>query len=253
MNKYAGLFITVSLITLMSGLIHAEVKPTVFKVGEKLDFKVYFEFILGGDATMEVKNVEKVNGRPCYHFVSTAKSTPTVDFFYKVRDKVQSWRDVKLGISRQFEKNLREGGYRFHKSFDYLLEDSIYVVENHLSRSEPETLEIIQPFQDVLSSFYYVRERDLIPGEVVTVFLEDDKKQYEVWVHVLRKETVEVPAGTFDCVVAEPRLKSAGLFRAEGTMQIWLTDDEKHMPVLMKSKLYFGRVWAKLHKYRLKD
>lgn len=220
-----------------------------FLPGERLEFNIYFEFVLGGHASMEVEGIEEVNGFSCYHIVSQARSTKTVDFFYKVRDKVESWRDIDGHFSRKFSKKPREGKHKYDRSVEYFPEDSVAYARDRKRDFATDTLIVLKHVQDVLSSFYETRTRELFVGDTLEMPLEDDGKQYEVLVLVKRKETVEVNAGKLDCIVVEPTLKTSGLFRAEGQMEIWLTDDQYHMPVLMKSKLYFGRVWAKLEKY----
>jgi len=221
-----------------------------FSPGEKLDFKVYFEFILGGDATMEVAPLEEVNGRLCYRFTSTARSTRTVDKFYKVRDRIESWREIDGGSSRRYFKQLREGKWVDDKVVEYFQEDSLALLQKKAG-APIDTLRLTPPVQDVLSAFYYFRECSLTVGQSVRIPLHDIDKQYILEVRALRKERIEVPAGTFDCIVVEPLLKSSGIFRREGSLHIWLTDDHRRMPVLMQSKLYFGRVWAKLVDYKL--
>jgi len=226
------------------------VDPRAYQLGERLDFDVYLEFVQGGTARMEVAGLEDIDGKPCYHFVSTAISSRTVDRFYKVRDRVESWRDAEGGFTRLYKKVLREGRYRCNKKVEYYPEKSAARMFRKAD-AEPEALQIKGSVQDVLSALYDVRTRKLKVGEPVFVELHDIDKQYTLQVDVLSRETVEVPAGRFDCIVVEPRLTSAGLFRREGVIQVWLTDDANHMPVLMKSKLYFGRVWAKLTEFYL--
>jgi hypothetical protein len=223
-----------------------------FTIGERLDFKVYLEFVLGGDATMSVKAIEDVNGHTCIRLASEAHSTPTVDAIYKVRDRVESWRDAGGGFSRRYVKKLREGKYRDDKRVEYSVEDSLAFLFRG-NRDIPETLSVAGEVHDVLTAFYAMRERDLQVGKSEFIDLHDINKRYQLEVKVLRKESVEVPAGRFDCIVVEPELQSAGLFRKEGELQVWLTNDRYRMPVLMKSKLYFGRVWAKLVGYRRGD
>lgn len=253
MNKF------VTMVTLMGWWLgisivspgYAEVKnPNAFLPGERLEFNVYFEFVLGGHASMEVSGLEEINGHPCYHIISKARSTQTVDMFYKVRDQVESWRDSVGNFSRRFSKSLREGKHKYDRQVNYYPERSQAIAFDRKREFKPDTLQLLQPVQDILSAFYEARTHKLEVGQIDKIFIEDDGKQYELFVRVLRREVVEVPAGTFSCLVVEPTLETSGLFRAEGTMEIWLTDDEYQMPVLMKSKLYFGRVWAKLMKYR---
>ena len=61
-------------------------------------------------------------------------------------------------------------------------------------------------------------------------------------VRVLGRETVKTPAGRFKCVVLEPLLKAGGIFKNKGRLVIWLTDDERRMPVMMKSKVAIGSI-----------
>ena len=227
-------------------------KKLPFNVGERLDFKVYFEFILGGHASMSVASIDSIDGHPTFHIVSRAKSTKTVDMFYKVRDRIESWRDVEGGFSRLYIKQLREGKHKVDKRVVYAPVDSAAYLYRG-SSEVPETLSVAGHVQDVLSAFYEMRTRELEVGKSVWIDIHDINKRYDLEVKVLRKEQVEVPAGKFNCLVLEPLLKSSGLFRKEGKLQIWISDDEHRIPVVMKSELYFGAVYARLIGYRLGD
>ncbi len=245
--RILSIILTITIIPLNTFAESATKLP--FKVGERLKFKIYFEFVLGGEARMEVEGVEKIDGHDCLRIVSEAKSTRTVDNFYKVRDKISSWRDIKSGFSRLYTKTTREGKYKDDKKVEYFPEKNRLVLTRKAD-ALPETLELDQPVYDVLAAFYQVRLLNLEVGKSVFIEMHDIDKRYPLEVKVIGLEHVEVPAGNFDCVVIEPMLQSSGIFRKEGSLQIWLTDDEYHMPVLMKSKLYFGRVWAKLSDYK---
>jgi hypothetical protein len=65
-------------------------------------------------------------------------------------------------------------------------------------------------------------------------------------VKVLKKETITVPAGTFDTVMVTPILQSEGIFSREGPVYTWLTDDEKKIPVMVKTRVAVGSVSAVL-------
>ncbi|MFC2150535.1 DUF3108 domain-containing protein [Calditrichota bacterium] len=249
MPKISQLIVSILIVSIPQIVQSAETFSPI-QVGERLDFKVYFEFVLGGDASMSVKKIEKIDGHDCFHFVSEAHSTRTVDMFYKVRDKVESWQDIDEGVSRRYVKHLREGRHKDDKRVEYNPEEAGALVYKGENDGEPDTVKIEGNIQDVLSAFYDVRRYDLEIGKSVNISVHDIDKQYVLEVQVLRKETITVPAGEFECFVVEPLLMSSGIFRKEGNLQIWLTADEYKMPVLMRSKLYFGSVWAKLVGYR---
>jgi hypothetical protein len=69
-------------------------------------------------------------------------------------------------------------------------------------------------------------------------------------VRVLGRQKVKTPAGKFQCVVVEPLLKAGGIFKNKGRLVIWLTDDERRIPVQMKSKVMIGSIKVVLQEIR---
>jgi len=217
-----------------------------FGVGETLVFELKYGFIAAGDAVMMIQELATERGRLCYHIVSVAESKPFFSVFFRVRDVAESYMDVRDLVSLRFEKHIQEGDFR---SDDVALFDQDRHVALYPKRDQLVPLSLAA--QDILSSLYYVRMMDLEVGGSVSIENHADKKNYPLEIQVLRRERVDVPAGTFDCVVVEPKLKGAGLFRHSGRLWVWLTDDERHLPVLMKSKVIIGSVAAVLTDYRL--
>ncbi len=66
---------------------------------------------------------------------------------------------------------------------------------------------------------------------------------------ILGHQQVKTAVGTFECSVIEPMVVKGGLFKNEGSILIWLTDDNNHMPVKMASKILIGSIEARLVKY----
>lgn len=219
-----------------------EVTNLSFGVGEKLKFKVRWGPIKAGNATMEIPEIIEYNGKKCFRIVSTAESSKFFSAFFKVRDRVESIMDVEGMYSLHFEKHIREGKFQTDKSVDF---DQ----KKHLAFADRDTIPVPPFVQDVLSALYYVRTQPLEIGKSLFVDNHTDKKNYPLEVKVLKKERVEVDAGTFDCVVVQPILQAAGVFEQKGTLTVWLTDDQKKMPVLMKSKVVVGSITTELTDY----
>jgi len=75
---------------------------------------------------------------------------------------------------------------------------------------------------------------------------------YPLVVHVLKREKIKVPAGKFDCLVVEPFLRGPGIFISKGKkLVVWLTADERRIPVRMRSEVFIGHVSAELTDYDL--
>ena len=219
--------------------------PVPWRIGEYFQFSIDWNGLNGGSSLMQVQNLHTVDGRRCYRIVTKAESNSFVSRFYKVRDRAESSVDAESLFSRRFVKRLREGGYKkdVDVRFDQEARKAVY--------SNGKEYDVARGVHDVLSAFYYIRTRPLVAGTTVAVPTHDNEKSYEMEVQVLRREKVEVPAGKFSCVVVEPKLKSEGIFKSKGSMQVWLTDDDRRLPVMVKSAVPVGSISVRLTDFRL--
>ena len=227
--------------------IRRQVENWAFGVGEQLHFVLRYGPIKAGNATMKVTSIEDVDGRACYHVISQARSNGFFSRFFRVEDRLESFIDVEGIFPRRFQKSTREGKYRSDRW-------TVYDQEQHLAiTSEGDTLAVPPFVQDALSIFYFVRTQPLEIDKALVVDNHTDGKLYPLKIKVHGRERVKVDAGTFDCIVIEPLQKTAGLFKQKGKLKVWLTDDRRRMPVLMKSKVRVGSITAELTGYVLPD
>ncbi len=219
-----------------------EIGVPPFGVGERLRFEIKYGFISAGTATLGIPETVTERGYECYRIVSVAQSNSFFSAFFTVRDVAESYLDTRELLPRRFEKRLREGDFRAHDIalFDHDRHVAFYPKQG--GRLVPMSAGA----QDILSSLYYVRMMDLTVGQSGFIDNHADKKNYPLEISVLRKERVKVPAGRFDCLVVEPKMRGAGLFSHQGRLTVWLTDDAARIPVLMKSKIMVGSISAVL-------
>ncbi|MCX8010678.1 MAG: DUF3108 domain-containing protein, partial [Ignavibacteria bacterium] len=112
--------------------------------------------------------------------------------------------------------------------------------------------EIPKYVHDIVSAFYYVRTLDLSKyktGDKLQLKNFYKNKTYDLDVLFRGKEIVEVPAGKFKCITVEPLVKEGGLFKSEGSILIWITDDEAKIPVKVKTKVIIGSIDGELTQY----
>lgn len=214
-----------------------------FHVGEKLVFSVQYGLVTAGEATLEVRNIADLGGHPCYRIVSDARTNDFFSKFYRVRDRYESYMDTTELYSVRYEKHIREGKFKRDEAVDF---DQVA----HRARYQDKVVPIPPRSEDVLSALYYVRTLPLKVGQSIELANHTDGKNYPLLVKVHGREHVKVDAGEFDCLVVEPILRGPGVFTQRGRLLVWLTDDSRRMPVLMKSKVVIGHVAAVLKSYR---
>ncbi len=222
-----------------------KVENKAFKVGEILTFEVKYGFVTAGIATMSIPKIKRISGRDAYNVNFEVNSVPSFDWIYKVRDKYESYIDVEGLFPWRFEQHIREGGYSrdFSAFFDQR--------KGKAKTSEGE-YEIPMYVNDIISAFYLARTFDyskMNKGDLVHLknFYKD--KVYDLDVRFLGRETIEVAAGEFRCIIVEPLVQEGGLFKSEGNIIVWLSDDDNKIPVRVKTKVVIGSIDADLIKY----
>jgi hypothetical protein len=207
-----------------------------FRPGESLRFAVQYGFIHAGSAWLEVPDVEEWNGHRAWHLVARAESNPFFDKVYKVRNRIESLWDQDERFSWRYLEDRHEGHFNANDTMVFEPDSSRMRYKNG------QTYPVPGPVQDALSSFYLTRFRALPMGGRIAFDYHASRKTAPMEVLVIGRQKVKTPAGTFHCVLVEPLLKAGGIFKNKGRLWIWLTDDDRRIPVLMKSKVMIGSV-----------
>jgi len=222
--------------------VFPEVVP--FGEGEVLTFAIQYGLIYAGDATLEIRNVATLDSARAYHIISQARTSGTFDVVFKVRDRIDSFMDFDNLFSLRFEKHIREGRFKHD-------EKVVFDQKNHLAIYDDKKVAIAPSTQDFLSALYYARTLPLDVGMAIAMANHTSGRNYPIYIKVLRRERIRVPAGEFECLVCEPVLQTTSIFEHKGKLTIWITDDRVKMPVLLRSKVVIGAFEAVLKQYTL--
>ncbi|MBN2185770.1 MAG: DUF3108 domain-containing protein [Candidatus Krumholzibacteriota bacterium] len=225
-------------------LVNPVPRVVPFGEGENLIFQIRYGLITAGRATMEIRNIALIDSIRAYHIVSVARTNSVFDKIFKVRDRHESFIDYDYLYSLRFEKHLREGKYRHDREITFDQKRHVAIYKNEEKPIPPNT-------RDVLAALYYVRTLDFEPGQAVSMANHTSGKNYPIYIKMIGREHVTVPAGEFDCVIIEPVLETSAIFENKGKLTIWLTDDTVRMPVMMRSKVIVGAFEAVLEEYQL--
>lgn len=218
--------------------------PTPFRKGESLHFLVKYGLIQAGTASLSVFEVSDSHGKPQWHLRALAQSSGFFDHVYKVRNAIDSVWDQQDLYSHRYREDRVEGRHTSQNVIDFDLGAKVARYQNG------KTYPIPSGVQDALSAFYYTRYQALPIGGSISFDYHASKVTQRLEVRVLGRDTVTTPAGSFRCVMIEPILRAGGIFRNKGRLVIWVTDDHRRIPVLMKSKVMIGSISVVLQEIR---
>lgn len=210
-------------------------------VGEKMTYDVKFGAIRVGSGTMEVVGIESLRGRQAWHTQFRIKGGT---FFYKVNDLFESWFETNTFASLRHRQDIDEGRRERERVFEIYPDRQVYT-END-SEERPS---VADPLDDG-SFLYFIRTVPLEVGKTYEFNRYFRPDRNPVIIRVVRRERIEVPAGTFDAVVLQPEIKTKGIFSKDGRAEIWIADDSTRAMLQLKSKLSFGSLNLYLKSYR---
>jgi hypothetical protein len=213
---------------------------TAFKEGEVLTYRLHYGIMDAGVAILEVKpNIMEVSGRKVYHVVGNGFSKGTFDWFFKVRDRYETFIDKDAMVPWMFVRRIDEGGFK--ASQDYVF--------NHYTKKVDvgggEKYDVPSGIQDMLSAFYAARNLDFATakeGDVFTVNSFVDKELWPLKVRYVGKEVVETEIGKYRCLKFRPIVQKGRIFKSEEDLCVWITDDKNHVPVAAQAKILVGSI-----------
>jgi hypothetical protein len=204
------------------------------EVGERLAFEGRWFGIPVGQGWIQVTALTTRNGRPAYQIDATGGSNDFLSKFYPIRDVVKSYLDAETLQPLQFEKDQREGRYRAHEvvTFDYQRNIATY---RSLLNGSLKEVPIEAGVQDLVSAVYWLRRQPIVVGTPLMVDIYSDEKVYRTALLPLKTLVLELLwRGSFAAILVEPKAAFKGLLVKRGRMLVYLTADERRIPLLVK-------------------
>ena len=220
-------------------------------VGETLDYEISWGFITAGNARMLVRETGTENE---LEIITRAWNNGAFETIFPVNDTVKSTISADSLFPKIFNQKISEGSYRRNAKTIYnldaknaVIQDSAYS-KNKFKHGFDTTITLGGKERCILSAFYKARTFNLNPGDTAYFDAISGVKKYKLKVICHKRETIKTALGEKKCIVIEPIIQGDGLFNAKGRLTIWLTDDAKRLPVLMKSEIAVGSIKAELIK-----
>ena len=233
-------------------------KKNVFTPQEKLKYSVIYKlkdlWISAGTIDFEVET-RKIGKKEVWKISAKGRTRPAFDFFYKVRDHYITVIDPETMLPLVFARDVNEGGFRIFNKYEFM-HDSLRVLSETEDTRTPlaqDNYTIPKNAQDLVSCLYYARTINLANADSGAIFpipLFLDNKNYQVGVRYIGREKVITDIGEFNCIVVQPLLLEGRVFEQTEQMRIYVTDDDRRIPVMIESPLKVGRIMALLTEYK---
>lgn len=202
-----------------------------FPVGEELVYSGYWGILTVGEARIWTEWVEE-GGRKLLSIKFVAKSSFVVSALYPVNDALESIVDPVTFLPLRLTQNIREGDKERDDTitFDHKAGKAIWKSSRAASTNAPKEIPIQADTRDILSFMFYMRSKGFSVGKTEVSKLLFDDKEYQLMVTGLRHEDVYLSHfGDIRCLELEPKAKFGEVFVKKGSINMWISDDERRI------------------------
>jgi hypothetical protein len=223
-----------------------------YGVGEYFKFRIHYGIVNAGYATLEVKDAT-FSGKKTFHVVGRGYTTGMSRFFFKVDDLYESYIDKETRNPYQFVRKIDEGGYTKNQEGFFNQSVNKVVVKDYKHKTE-KTLYVPKNTQDILSTFYYLRNHPNIDklkiGESVAIdmFFDDETTKFKL--KFIGRENITTKFGVVPAMIFRPLVQSGRVFKEQESLTVWISDDDNKVPLRIKASLAVGSIKADIEAYK---
>ena len=208
-----------------------------FLLSEEFIYSVGFRFINVGQASIS-SALTNDNNIIINTFVS---SNRFLDKLYKVRDEINLTVNAEDYSLKKIEKNVVEG--KWEQQYSAVIDSNLNVISNN------KILENNRKLFDPISIIYSLRNKDLKLGDTYEYHVLGVNEIKTLTTEVIGLEKIKVPEGRYDCIKVIPYSTDGNnIFKENGYMTAWFSNDDKKIPVKIELKTNIGDMILKLKK-----
>ena len=224
-----------------------------FGDGEWFKFKMsYSGFLKAGNATLTVKET-KLNDKEVYHVVGKGWTTGMIKWFFKVKDRYESYFDKETLLPYKFIRDIDEGGYT--KNLEIEFDQANKKAYVHDKKKNIQKVYDTSPnIQDMVSAYYYLRDRmdisKLHVGDEVRVDMFFDAENYGFKLKYLGEDVISTDFGDIETLKFRPYVMAGRVFKEEESLTLWVSKDKNKLPLRIKADLAVGSLRADLEAFK---
>jgi hypothetical protein len=221
---------------------------------ESLTYHVSWVVVPGaGQIKLSAHAATDARGAPQLRIISTTATRGLARLLLQFDARAESLFDLGSGrLVWLAESSDTNGDKAAHTvAFDYARRTANYA--NSLV-AEPVRALPMPPGNptDLITCLLVARTWNLRPGQQHDALVLFNDDFYLLTVHALRYEQLTTSLGTFNTVVMEPRMEKTpplGMFKRGSTVRVWISQDDRRLPVRFQVHFKFGSGIATLTDY----
>lgn len=224
-----------------------EASIRAFRPGERLAYGVSYLGLSVGDLTLLIAGQTNVEGTSVWPIIGTAQTKPAF-ILYPVRDKFISWFDPRsrLAVGNELLANENKVVRRERMRFDRKQGQATVRREGGGKKRREKNYDLPDGAQDVLAMLYLLRLQPLAPGDVFESPIFTGSKTFTMRASVVGKESIQTRAGQFMTKRVHLEVSFSGELASKREVRMFLTDDERHIPVRVDAEFFLGTLTADL-------
>ncbi|TGD58502.1 DUF3108 domain-containing protein [Flavobacterium humi] len=230
----------------------AKGQDSAFETGEWFKFRIHYGLVTAGYATLELKESTK-NNKKVHYAVGYGYTTGMTKMFFKVEDHYQSFFDKTTTKPYQFLRKIDEGGYTKNQEGIFNQDKNTVFVKDYKNNTE-KTFNVTEDIQDIVSSFYYLRNHPNIDkmkvGEAIMIDMFFDDEIVKFKLKFIGRETIKTTFGKVKTMIFRPLVQSGRVFKEEESLTVWISDDDNKIPLRIKASLAVGSLKADLESFK---
>lgn len=233
-----------------------QIENSTFQNGEEFVFKIYynwnFVWLSAGEVVFKVKEEEDQ-----YHLSAHGRTYRNYEWFFSVSDKYDTYVDKETLLPIVSIRDIQEGKYTLYDRIEFDRENSIAksMRGKTIDQAEMTEYSIESCMHDILSIVYFSRNLNfdsMIEEEKFPIKIFVDKETWPLQVVYKGKEKKKKVKGMgkFDVIKFSPEVIAGNVFNEGTEMNVWVSNDENRLPLLIESPVSVGSIKAVLKSYK---
>ncbi|MBU4269183.1 MAG: DUF3108 domain-containing protein [Acidobacteria bacterium] len=234
----------------LSSFAVAAGKPVPFRSGERITLTIsWSDQVSAATMTLDVGQKQTLSGVPCYLLRAELKPSALIGKLYPVYYKIESLLAEASLLPQKSSMYSREKS-RVRQKFTHFDRKAGHIHYTYLTKTEQKKVfPAASGVLDILSWLYVLRTLPLQAGTIGPFQITENGKLFTMRCQVTRSAAVNTELGKLPVWRLAPRVESAGGEKVPRNMFLWISGDERRLPLRFEVELPVGKFVAMMSGY----